>query len=142
METEPYFPASEDGVGWRRLVGSDQLRDVGGIDVAALSKSESVLVDLQEGPWAVVVIRRGYIVAEWLGVPVLPSTTFDVWSCTKSFTSLVIGMLIEDGRRGDSATGDLLELNRRVHDFLPDVPVPSHPGRFEIEIGHLLSMSA
>ena len=142
MASEPYFPEPEDGAGWRRLVDLDELRDVARIDAAALSKVEGVLVDLHEGPWAVVVIRRGHIVAEWLGVPALPSTTFDVWSCTKSFTSLAIGMLIEDGRPGDSASGNKLELDRRVDDFLPNVRVPDHPGKTEIEVGHLLSMTS
>ena len=49
-----------------------------------------------EGPWSIVIIRHGYLVAEWFGVPTMPHTTFDVWSCIKSATGLAFGLLLDD----------------------------------------------
>ena len=38
------------------------------------------------------------MVREWFGVPAMPATTFDVWSCTKSATGIAFGLMSQDSR--------------------------------------------
>ena len=83
---------------------------------------------------SIVVVRRGHIVAEGWWAPYSADRPHLLYSLTKSFTSIAVGLAIADGR---------LSLDDRVADVLPDHVPPgiSAQGR-RITVHHLLSMTA
>jgi CubicO group peptidase (beta-lactamase class C family) len=83
---------------------------------------------------SVMVVRRGHVVAEGWWTPYSADRPTLLYSVTKSFTSIAVGLVISDG---------LLALDDRLVDVLPDhVPddVPEQGRR--ITVHHLLSMTA
>ena len=80
------------------------------------------------------VVRHGHVVAEGWWAPYSAERPHLLYSLTKSFTSVAVGLAIADG---------LLSLDDRVVDVLPDhVPADiSDQGR-RITVHHLLSMTA
>ncbi|MFI5708181.1 serine hydrolase domain-containing protein [Kribbella sp. NPDC051620] len=83
---------------------------------------------------SLMVVHRGQVVAEGWWAPYSAERPHLLYSLTKSFTSVAVGLAISDG---------LLSLDDRVVDVLPD-QVPddvSEQGR-RITVHHLLSMTA
>lgn len=80
------------------------------------------------------VVRHGHVVAEGWWSPYSADRPHHLYSLTKSFTSIAVGLAIADG---------LLSLDDRLVDVLPDhVPSDvSEQGR-RITVHHLLSMTA
>ena len=80
------------------------------------------------------VVHRGHVVAEGWWAPYSADRPHLLYSLTKSFTSIAVGLAIGDG---------LLSLDDRVVDVLPDrVPAGvSEQGR-RITVHHLLSMTS
>lgn len=80
------------------------------------------------------VVHRGHVVAEGWWAPYSAERPHLLYSLTKSFTSVAVGLAISDG---------LLSLDDRVVDVLPDhVPADvSEQGR-RLTVHHLLSMTA
>src|SRR5215472_9425472 len=95
---ENYFPPPESAGGWRRCKTDEQVRNLAGMDPRKLDHVGRLTEALYGGPWALAVIRNGYLVREWLGVPAMPQTTYDVWSSTKSATGIAYGLLFDDSR--------------------------------------------
>lgn len=83
---------------------------------------------------SIMVVRHGHVVAEGWWAPYSAERPHLLYSLTKSFTSIAVGLVIADG---------LLSLDDRVVDVLPDhVPADiSEQGR-RITVHHLLSMTA
>ena len=83
---------------------------------------------------SIMVVRHGHVVAEGWWSPYSADRPTLLYSVTKSFTSIAVGLMIADG---------LLALDDRVVDVLPDhVPDDvSEQGR-RITVHHLLSMTA
>jgi hypothetical protein len=95
----PYFPPPESAGGW--LATDDQPAAEAGVDAASLRQTFELQDFLFGGQnWACVVIRKGQLVAEHGSFMGLPTSRFDIWSCTKSFTGAAWGMLLEDSRAG------------------------------------------
>jgi CubicO group peptidase (beta-lactamase class C family) len=142
LSAETYYPPSESGGGWRRCQTDDDVRNKAGMDpkrlrLIALSQSQ-----VYGGPWAIAIVRKGYLVAEWFGVPTMPATTFDVWSCTKSATGIAFGMLFDDSRN-HKLPGDVkIDLESRAYDFIPEGRPLSDPRKEKILLKHLLSMTS
>lgn len=82
---------------------------------------------------SIMVVRHGHVVAEGWWTPYSADRPTLLYSVTKSFTSIAVGLVIADG---------LLALDDRVVDVLPDhVPDDvSEQGR-RITVHHLLSMT-
>ena len=83
---------------------------------------------------SLMVVHHGHVVAEGWWTPYSADRPHLLYSLTKSFTSIAVGLAIADG---------LLSLDDRVVDVLPD-HVPAHisqQGR-RISVHHLLSMTA
>lgn len=82
---------------------------------------------------SIMVVRRGHVVAEGWWAPYSAERPHLLYSLTKSFTSVAVGLAIADG---------LLSLDDRVVDVLPDhVPAGiSEQGR-RLAVHHLLSMT-
>lgn len=83
---------------------------------------------------SLMVVHRGRVVAEGWWAPYSAERPHLLYSLTKSFTSIAVGLAVGDG---------LLSLDDRVVDVLPDrVPADvSEQGR-RITVHHLLSMTA
>ena len=80
------------------------------------------------------VVRHGHVVAEGWWAPYSAERPHLLYSLTKSFTSVAVGLAIADG---------LLSLDDRVVDVLPDhVPAGISAQGRRINVHHLLSMTA
>jgi CubicO group peptidase (beta-lactamase class C family) len=97
---------------------------------ALLDRLEALSVECH----SIMVVRHGHVVAEGWWAPYSAERPHLVYSLTKSFTSVAVGLAIADG---------LLSLDDRVVDVLPDhVPADiSEQGR-RLTVHHLLSMTA
>jgi CubicO group peptidase (beta-lactamase class C family) len=97
---------------------------------ALLDRLEAESVELH----SIMVVRHGHVVAEGWWAPYSAERRHLLYSLTKSFTSIAVGLAIADG---------LLSLDDLVVDVLPEhVPADiSEQGR-RITVHHLLSMTA
>ncbi|BCY08622.1 serine hydrolase [Actinoplanes sp. L3-i22] len=97
---------------------------------ALLDRLEGVAVELH----SIMVVRRGHVVAEGWWAPYSAGRPHLLYSLTKSFTSVAVGLAIGDG---------LLSLDDRVVDVLPDrVPAGVTEQARRLTVHHLLSMTA
>jgi CubicO group peptidase (beta-lactamase class C family) len=102
------------------------------------SRAVAVLLDRLEAEavecHSIMVLRHGHVVAEGWWAPFSAERPHLLYSLTKSFTSVAVGLVIADG---------LLSLDDRVVDVLPDhVPAEiSEQGR-RVTVHHLLSMTS
>ena len=83
---------------------------------------------------SIMVVRRGHVVAEGWWTPYSAGRPHLLYSLTKSFTSIAVGLAISDG---------LLSLQDKMVDVLPD-HVPDDVGEQarRLSVEHLLSMTA
>jgi CubicO group peptidase (beta-lactamase class C family) len=129
-----YFPPSESDGGWRSCLNDDDVRTKAGLDPRKLNIFAQTQYQIFAGPWAIVVVRNGYVAAEWLGVPANPGSTFDIWSCTKSATAIAFGMLFADRPE--------ITLESPAYEFIPEGQPLSDVRRSDIKLKHLLSMTS
>ncbi|MFN7993562.1 MAG: serine hydrolase [Bryobacteraceae bacterium] len=142
LVAQTYYPPSESDGGWRRLRNDDEIRDQAGMDPQRLHLIEQTQYQLYSGPWQIVIVRKGYLVAEWFGVPAMPATTFDVWSATKSATGIAYGLLFDDSRNSKIPGNTKIDLDSRAYDFIPEGRPLTDPRKEKILIKHLLSMTS
>lgn len=82
----------------------------------------------------VVVVRHGKVIAEAHPAPFAKDDVHTLYSCSKTFTMLAIGMLVDDGR---------LSVNDKVIDLLPDkAPKAKSATLKAMTVKHLLTMTA
>ena len=136
-----YYPLPESKAGWRRCRSDEEVQSLAGMDPKRLDILGHWHNVLFEGPWQIVVIRHGYIVREWLS-GVYPSTTFNIFSCTKSFTATAFGLLFEDSRNHKLPNDAQVDLESRAYDFIPAGHPLSDPRKEKILLKHLLSMTS
>jgi CubicO group peptidase (beta-lactamase class C family) len=137
-----YYPPPESAGGWRRCKNDKEVRELAGMDPQKLDlvgRENSVLFG---GPWALLVIRHGYIAAEWMGVPAMPQTTFDVWSCTKSATGIAYGLLIDDSRNHRLPGDTQINLDTLAYSYIPEGHPLTDAAKEKIRLRHLLSMTS
>ena len=139
---ESYYPSPESGGGWRRCKNSDEVRQLAGMDPQKLELVGRENIALYGGPWVLLVIRHGYVAGEWMGVPAMPQTTFDVWSCTKSATGIAYGLLLDDSRNHRIPNGAQIDLESRAYSYIPEGYPLSDPAKDKITLRHLLSMTS
>src|SRR5579863_6427282 len=137
-----YFPPPESAGGWRRCRSDDEVRRLAGMDPEKLTLVGRQNTALYAGPWVLLVVRHGYIAGEWMGVPAMPQTTFDVWSCTKSATGIAYGLLIDDSRNKKLPGTPRIDLESPAYDFIPEARPLSDPRKEKIRMKHLLSMTS
>ena len=140
--SETYFPPSESAGGWRRCKNDDEVRRLAGMDPAKLAQVGRSNMALYGGPWQLVVVRHGYLVREWIGVPAMPQTTFDVWSCTKSATGIAYGLLLDDSRNHRLPKDVQIDLDSPAYSFIPEGYPLSDPAKEKIKLRHLLTMTS
>ncbi|MGG7462895.1 serine hydrolase domain-containing protein [Plantibacter sp. YIM 135347] len=82
---------------------------------------------------SMMIVRNGYVVAEGWWAPYSAERPHQLYSLTKTFTSMAVGMAIGDG---------LLSLDDRVVDVLPDhLPEALSEQARLLNVHHLLSMT-
>jgi CubicO group peptidase (beta-lactamase class C family) len=101
------------------------------------SRSISALLDRLEARsvecHSIMVVRHGHVVAEGWWAPYTAGRPHLLYSLTKSFTSVAVGLAIADG---------LLSLDDRLVDVLPDhVPADLPEQGRRVTVHHLLSMT-
>ncbi len=142
LVADTYYPPPESAEGWRRCRNDDEVRTKAGMDPQRLNLIGQAQLELYGGPWAIAIVRNGYLVREWFGVPTMPQTTFDVWSCTKSATGIAFGMLFEDSRNHKLPSDQKIDLESAAYDFVPEGHPLSDPRKGQIKLKHLLSMTS
>ncbi len=150
-QADVYYPPPESQGGWRCLTRPEDVRQLGGMDPVRLDNLfyEQELL-LGGDSWSVAIIRHGYLVREHYTFNVLVPTRFDVWSCTKSFTGVTWGFLLDDSRR-DALPGSVpggapgrakVDLDTPAYPFIPQGYPLSDPRKERITFRHLLTMSS
>jgi CubicO group peptidase (beta-lactamase class C family) len=139
---EAYYPPPESAGGWRPLHNPEEVRKLAGMDPFRLDVVGEQNVQGWGHDWAIVVIRRGYLVREWFGTPAMRDTTFDVWSCTKSVTSMAYGLLFEDSRNHRLPKDAQIDLDSPAYAFMPEAYPLTDPRKEKIKLRHLLSMTS
>lgn len=107
---------SFSSIGQKKSKSTPETDRFAGLDTAF----ERVLKDWHAAGFAVAVVEKDKIVyAKGFGfkdnekkIPVTPNTLFAIGSCTKAFTSSMIGLLQKDGK---------LEYDKPVRNYLPDL---------------------
>lgn len=144
--SSPYFPPPESLGGWRTLPAEDEVRALAGMDPLKLAAFGRLQELLHAGfSWSLAIVRRGYLVQEIASFNVLPTTTFDIWSGTKSFTATAWGLLL-NGRLNDvndrDANGRDPTLDTRIYDLIPEGLPLTDSRKADITLGQVLSMTA
>ena len=105
-----------------------------GVSSRAIAALLDRLEELSVECHSIMIVRRGHVVAEGWWAPYSAERPHLLYSLTKSFTSIAVGLAIADG---------LLSLDDRVVDVLPDhVPADVSAQGRRITVHHLLSMTA
>jgi CubicO group peptidase (beta-lactamase class C family) len=139
---DTYTPPPESAGGWRWCKSPEQVRSLAGMDPDQLDLIKERQLQLFAGPWQIVIIRNGYLVAEWYGVPAMPTTTFDGWSATKSSTGIAFGLLMDDSRNHKLPHDAQIDLDTPVFDYVPEAFPLSDPEKKGIKLRHLLTMTS
>ena len=140
--TASYYPPAESAGGWRRCKNNKEVRELAAMDPQKLDLVGRENTALYGGPWALLVVRHGYIAGEWMGVPAMPQTTFDVWSCTKSATGIAYGLLLDDSRNHRLPNDAQIDLDSRAYSYIPEGHPLTDPAKEEIRLRHVLSMTS
>ncbi|MFH2051143.1 MAG: serine hydrolase [bacterium] len=127
--SRPVPAAPAEMAPWPTQDWAESLPEEQGMDTPLLT--DAFRYAFRNGAKGVVVIRNGYLVAEHYGPSWGPTTREQAYSVSKSFTSALIGMLIDDG----VITGT----DQPVADLVPEWQDPQHGA---VTIGHLLSMDS
>lgn len=140
---QPYFPPSPSTDDWRWLDTTDDVRQHANMDADKLQQLfELQMLLFGSFSSAIVIIRNGYLVREHYTFMTLPTSRFDVWSCTKSFTGVAWGLLLDDSRQGRLPDGKTVTLDSPAYAFIPEVHPLSDPRKANITIRHLLTMTS
>jgi CubicO group peptidase (beta-lactamase class C family) len=139
---QTYTPPPESAGGWRWTKTPDEVRSLAGMDPDKLNLIRDKFLQLFAGPWQIVIIRKGYLVAEWYGVPTMPTTTFDGWSCTKSSTGIAFGLLLDDSRNHKLPHDAQISLDTPIYDFVPEGFPLTDPEKKKVKLRHILSMTS
>ena len=95
-----YFPQPESEGGWR-FFDQNNTNSIPDVDFdllnAAIKEYQHFFDNVASG---IVIIKNGYIIKEHYSFMTLPGSRFDVWSCTKSFTGIAWGLLLEESKNG------------------------------------------
>jgi CubicO group peptidase (beta-lactamase class C family) len=134
-----YYPPAEASGGWRSLVAANiepsaaekaRIRSEAGLDWDRLAEAWRYATGFG-GPNSILVVRHGWIAAEWRTF----SEPRGIASCTKSLTGLTMAKLFDamPGRIG---------LDDPVFRFMPVEWAAAEPRRKQILVRHLLTMTS
>ncbi len=106
-----------------------------GVDPDAISQFVKTLMAVpQTDIHHVMVVRHGKVIAEAHPAPFTQEDVHTLYSCSKTFTMLAVGMLVDEGK---------LSVNDKVIDLLPDkAPKAKSAALKAMTVKHLLTMTA
>jgi CubicO group peptidase (beta-lactamase class C family) len=133
-----YYPPSDAAGGWRTLKDPARIRKTTGIDVKRLDQAFAYAGrSSQHG--GLLVARHGWLVYENYYGKCAREVTPSAASVGKTFTSVSIGMMLEEFRDRIPEGLETRVFNER---YLPEAMPLSDPRKAFIKLGHLLAMSA
>ncbi len=134
-----YFPPPDAQGGWRVPRDAAEALRVAGVDVRKLDQAFAQ-VDGQNKNGGLLVVRDGWLVYERYFGRGHREATPNLASCGKSFTSIAVGILLDE--RPDLFPRGLDQEIMRP-EYLPEDAFPlTDPAKAEIKLGHLLAMSS
>jgi CubicO group peptidase (beta-lactamase class C family) len=142
VSAQSYYPPPETKGTWRMCKDDAEVRRLAGMDPEKLKLIGMRQTQVYGGPWQIVIVRKGYMVGEWFGVPAMPGTTFDAWSCTKSATGMAYGLLLDDSRHHRLPHGVQVDLDTPVMNLIPEAQPLSDERKQQIRLRHLLTMTS
>ncbi|MGD8405579.1 MAG: serine hydrolase [Anaerolineales bacterium] len=121
-----YFPNDD----WRSLTPEEQ-----GLDSALILQMFQEIRDKNIDIHSFLLVRNGYLVTEFYTDPYTQEMKQPVFSVTKSITSILTGIAMQDGYIGN--------INKKVLDYFPEIAnnVTDENVR-DLTLKHLLTMSA
>jgi CubicO group peptidase (beta-lactamase class C family) len=115
--------------GWPTSTPEEQ-----GVDSAQLVEMLDFMEDLSYPIHSLLIIRNGHLIMEAYRYPYDADTLHAIMSCTKSFTSALIGIALEQGY--------ITDVNRPVIEFFPDRQIANlDEAKQGMTLEHLLTMS-
>lgn len=134
-----YFPLPDSVGGWRTLATPEDVREVTEIDIKKLEDAfDFVRSTTQNG--GLLVVRHGYLVYEKYFGKGQREATPNLGSCGKSFTSIAVGILMNEY---PNLFPDGFDQKIFTPDYLPAEAFPlSDPAKADIKLGQLLSFTA
>lgn len=104
-----------------------------GISEAAISRALRRIADSHKDIHSMLILRDGALVFEHYFDPYTADKPHAMYSCSKTFTSMCVGIAVGKG---------LIHLNDRVVDFFPDVPYENTENLQKMTIHDLLCMGS
>jgi CubicO group peptidase (beta-lactamase class C family) len=146
-----YYPPPESKGGWRTLLPEkgepnaaqkEEILKKTGVDWDKLNEAWQFNSNI-EGRSGVLVIRKGYIVGEWYK-DATPTTTYNIYSSSKAYTSLAFGLLLKDSDEGKLPDKKKLTLDTKVFtkEWLPEALPLSDERKADITLRNLLNMAS
>lgn len=134
-----YFPPPDSLGGWRTLTSDADINRIAGIDKAKLDEAfDFIRTTTNNG--GLLVVRHGYLVYENYFGKGQRDATPNLGSCGKSFTSISVGILMEEH---PELFPEGLDQKIFTPEYLPPMAFPlSDPRMADIKLGQLLSFSA
>ena len=138
-----HFPLPESEGGWRFLDKEIDKSAASNINYDQLNQAiEEYKLFFENVASGIIVIKDGLLVKEHYSFMTLPGSRFDVWSCTKSFTGIAWGLLLEESKNGTLPNNIQVNLDSFAYSFLPESFKITDKRKEKITIGHLLSMTS
>ncbi len=120
--TRDYWPTEE----WR----TKNLKETG-MDTELLEQMMEYVKE--DKVYSLIIVKNGYIVLEYYDSGFGKSSMFDIYSCTKSISSSLIGMLIDQGK--------IKSVEQPLTDFFPEIKEMNDPEKERILLKHVLTMT-
>jgi len=141
MTSDTYFPPAEVEGGWRYAQSPEEVRDRAHLDPEKLLLGQREFEWHWGGhAWSMAVIRHGVLAAEFGSYNVLDGSRFDLWSATKSFTSIAFGILLADQAQRETGTNPLA-LDSRAYELIPEGYPLTDDRKALITVRQLLTMT-
>jgi len=145
-----YFPPPESKGGWRTLLPEKGEPDDGqkaaiarlGVDYDKLKEAWEYNARA-DGATGLIVIRKGVVVGEWYR-DCDRTTTFNIYSSSKAYTSVAYGLILADFGNPALPGGKKLTLDTKLctQEWLPEaLPLPD-PRKADITVRNLLNMAS
>jgi len=125
---QDYWPQDE----WWKLTPEEQ-----GLETDYFIKMLNKIKDTNDGIHSVLIIRNGYLVLDAYFYPFNSDMQHPVYSCTKSVTSALIGIAVDQGK--------IKNVNKKVIDYFPEYNNKiknNDKKKDKMTIKHLLTMTS
>jgi CubicO group peptidase (beta-lactamase class C family) len=133
-----YFPPPDSADGWRVAKNAAEVRQLAGLDSAALDRAADFTERCTQNG-GLLVVRHGYLAVERYFGRAGRNVNPDMASTGKAYTSIACGIMLQEFR---DKIPDGLATKVFTEKFLPEALPLDDPRRSDITLGQLLSMSA